>query len=531
MTAHLDEHAVDQELRQAERRARLLHAANQVGKQATAILKLDVLLPKTVDIICDAYGFYYAGIFLVDAAGKWAVLRAGRGAAGAVMIAQGHKLAVGGDSMIGWAMLNRQARIALDVGADRVHFKNPLLPHTRSEIALPLIVGERVFGALTVQSIEPSAFSQEDILTLQTMADHLAIAISNAMTLKQLELANAELLRTKTYEALTASTTQAIHWIGNKAVPITITIARIKTDLAAGEIDRQSLSEDLDLIDESARQIVEIKENLLGPAREQQPRPTLLADVVQAAAFHAGVPAAQLALEVMPKTPLVWADSTQLARAVANLMRNALEADASRLIVHISSAAEAGFVALEVRDDGTGIPAIQMDNIWAAFISSKPGHAGLGLPSCLHVVNQHHGQITLTSEVGKGTTARILLPAVESGETLQTEMLGPQQILLIDDEDPWAGLALQTLTFAGKHVTRSLALTGEPDLIIVDEALDARNIDDVLDAVQSAGLLDRTVVVSAALLVERATAYLQRGVKNVLLKPYTPPEFAELLNV
>ncbi|MDV7402779.1 GAF domain-containing protein, partial [Arthrospira platensis SPKY1] len=98
------------------------------------------------------------------------------------------------------------------------HFKNPYLPLTRSEMALPLVVGNKVLGAVTVQSTEERAFSDEDILTLQTMADQLAVAINNAHLLQELQRANESLLRAKTYEALTAATTQAIHWIGNKAL-------------------------------------------------------------------------------------------------------------------------------------------------------------------------------------------------------------------------------------------------------------------------------------------------------------------------
>jgi GAF domain-containing protein len=139
---------------------------------------MDELLPKTVDIICQAYGFYYAGIFLVDASGEWAALRAGYGKAGAAMLAEGHKLKVGGYSMIGASIYFREARIALDVGDEAVHFKNPHLPHTRSEMALPLVVGNKVLGAVTVQSIEESAFNSDDITTLQTMAEQLAIAIN-----------------------------------------------------------------------------------------------------------------------------------------------------------------------------------------------------------------------------------------------------------------------------------------------------------------------------------------------------------------
>ncbi len=208
-------------LARAQRRARLLEAAAQVGRDATSILDLDELMNKVVDIICDAYGFYYAGVFLVDESGEWAVLRAGRGEAGRKMIEAGHKLKVGGLSMIGTAIAQRKARIALDVGEEPVHFKNPYLPYTRSEMALPLVVGDQVIGAITVQSMEEAAFSDEDIASLQAMADQVAVAIRNAQLLKDLEEAHKELVRTKTFEAIATSTLEAIHWIGNKALPIT----------------------------------------------------------------------------------------------------------------------------------------------------------------------------------------------------------------------------------------------------------------------------------------------------------------------
>ena len=228
-----EQYAENQELlAQAERRARLLDAANAVGRGVASILDLDELLPKTVDIICEAYNFYYAGVFLVDDKKEYAVLRAGHGEAGKAMIDAGHKLKLGGNSMIGMAAYERKARISLDVGEEAVFFNNPYLPKTRSEMALPLCTGTACLGAVTVQSTEGAAFSDEDISTLQTMADHLAIAINNANLLKELERAHAKLLRTKTYEALSSATTEAIHWIGNKALPITTTAARMKEDLS-----------------------------------------------------------------------------------------------------------------------------------------------------------------------------------------------------------------------------------------------------------------------------------------------------------
>jgi GAF domain-containing protein/CheY-like chemotaxis protein len=519
-------------VRRAERRARLFQAANAVGQQVASILDLDQLLPRTVDIICEAYGFYYAGVFLIDDSGRWAVLRAGHGEAGAAMLARGHRLEVGGLSMVGTATRLREARIALDVGAERVHFKNPLLPHTRSEMALPLVAGDKVLGAVTVQSVEERAFSPDDILTLQTMADHLAIAINNALLLRELDRAHTELLQTKTYEALSAATTQAIHWIGNKALPMTSTLARLQGEATTGVVDVASLSEDLDLLAESTRLIVAVKEQLLGPAREQKPRAAFLDDLALAAAFQAGVPVASLTVKAAPDTPLVLGDTTQLTRALANLFQNALEASAQRVTVTLGPAE--GGVMLTLVDDGVGIPPELLDPIWAAFVTTKAApHTGLGLAACLHVVSQHHGRIALTSEPGRGTTIHLWLPARPATAVVAPpDFIGPPvNILVIDDDDPWSRFAAQTLVRAGKRVVCSTTIEGaaQADAILVDEALRAAPLADILRALAANGAIGKTVVVTTALSVERTTTCLKSGVKDVQLKPYTAAELSALL--
>jgi GAF domain-containing protein len=109
------------------------------------------------------------------------------------MVAAGHKLEVGGDSMIGTAVSSSQARIALNVGQEASFFRNPYLPNTRSEMALPLTSRGQVLGALSIQSELEDAFSPEDITALQTMADQLANAIENARLFEQTEIRAEEL--------------------------------------------------------------------------------------------------------------------------------------------------------------------------------------------------------------------------------------------------------------------------------------------------------------------------------------------------
>lgn len=167
-------------LLEARYRLDRLQTAAEVSRAASSILDIDELIDTSVNLIRDQFDFYYVGMFLIDQLGDWAVLRAGTGEAGKIQLAKNHRLKVGGESMIGWSVKHRKARIALDVGEDAVHFQNPDLPDTHSELALPLISRDDVIGALTVQSVERNAFSQEDITMLQTMADQLANAIANA---------------------------------------------------------------------------------------------------------------------------------------------------------------------------------------------------------------------------------------------------------------------------------------------------------------------------------------------------------------
>jgi GAF domain-containing protein/HAMP domain-containing protein len=191
MTARINTLVGSLEQRVAERTADLEHRAMQlttaaeVSRAASSTLNIERLLSQTVELIAGRFNLYYTGLFLIDEAGKWAVLQAGTGQAGQQMLAQGHRLKVGGTSMVGWCTANSQARIALDVGDEAVRFDNPLLPDTRSEMALPLSSRGRVIGALDVQSTEAAAFTKEDIEVLQTMADQLANAIDNARLFQQ----------------------------------------------------------------------------------------------------------------------------------------------------------------------------------------------------------------------------------------------------------------------------------------------------------------------------------------------------------
>jgi len=451
-----------------ERRHRLLETAARVGQLVTSILDLDDLLRYTVDIICSEFNFYYSGIFLLSEDSKWAVLRAGYGVPGRQMVEKNHRLPVDDHSMIGSSILKQQAQIVSDAVGEETRSKNPFLPDTRSEMALPLIAKSEVLGALTVQSDKLNAFAEEDVTSLQVMADHIAIALSNAQLLDKLAIANEELLRTKTFEAIATATGEAIHWVGNKAAPIPGSIKRVREDLnyllaLIGQLDESvwenaslraavetvkeeaemaglnlkaileemstmkpnrlsalvsvdSLIEDLDIAENSAKIILDIKEGLIGPARQRHDAAVSLREMITNTVENMGLPGGVVELEWSEDMPPAYVDARQVEQVFNNLIKNAWEAMVDspdpKICVHGRRDDDPSFVLVTVQDNGPGIPKELQEKIWVSFFTTKGGKGGtgLGLSSVMQIVNQHGGKIDLESETGKGAMFSVRLP-------------------------------------------------------------------------------------------------------------------------
>jgi GAF domain-containing protein len=175
------------------RRVEQFEIASQVAREISGETDLERLLNTAANLIRDRFGFYHVGIFLNDEKEEFAVLRAATGEAGRQMLERGHRLKIGEIGIVGNVVSRGEARITMDVVDDVVHYKNPLLPETRSELALPLRSGEHTIGALDVQSVEPNAFSQEDVRILQTIGDQLAIAFQKTRLVDQLSHSLEEL--------------------------------------------------------------------------------------------------------------------------------------------------------------------------------------------------------------------------------------------------------------------------------------------------------------------------------------------------
>jgi GAF domain-containing protein/HAMP domain-containing protein len=165
---------------QVAERTKLLSATNEVARVASSSLDPDTMLTSVINLFTEQFGYYFAAFYFLDPSEKWAELKEATGDAGKLLKQNHHRLEVLGKSMVGGAIREKSARIAQIASEEKQRFENPLLPYTRSEIALPLIVGSRILGALNVQSTKESDFGPDAINTMQNMAGQVAVALENA---------------------------------------------------------------------------------------------------------------------------------------------------------------------------------------------------------------------------------------------------------------------------------------------------------------------------------------------------------------
>ncbi len=179
-----EEHA-NEKIAELNKHATQLEAAALVVRAAVEVRDLKELLNTVVQQIGQLFEYYHAGIFLVDVSRENIILQAASSSGGKQMIERGYRQEIGRHGIVGYAAFQKSPRIAQDVGVDAVFFNNPDLPDTHSEVALPLTVQGRLIGVLDIQSRARNAFSTNDVYTLQTMADQVALAIENARLIEE----------------------------------------------------------------------------------------------------------------------------------------------------------------------------------------------------------------------------------------------------------------------------------------------------------------------------------------------------------
>lgn len=415
-------------LEESRRRAEELQTAAEIARDTTGTLALDDLLSRAVELIRDRFSYYHATIFLLDDSGSDAVVHASTGQAGKEMKARGHKLAVGSNSVIGYVTRVGEPLVINDTLQDPIHRPNPLLPETRAELGIPLKIGDRVTGALDVQSTRINAFSPADISVLQILTDQLAIAVENARAFELSVQAVEEMRKADQLKSqFLANMSHELRTPLNSIIGFSRVILK-GIDGPITDVQEQ----DLKAIYNSGQHLLSLINDILDLSKIEAGKMELafedyvnFAEVIQSVLPTAIGLVKDKPIEVIHQIeadlPPVRADPTKVRQVLLNLLSNAAKfTDEGSILIKAekhSNVMNKSEVWVRITDTGSGISKEDQAKLFLPFSqvdaspSRKTGGSGLGLSICRRLIEMHGGRIWLESEPGKGSTFIFTLPA------------------------------------------------------------------------------------------------------------------------
>jgi GAF domain-containing protein/HAMP domain-containing protein len=185
----------DRELRELatelQQRTQALETITEISRRLTTILDIDQLLQEVVANIQNTFGYYHVHIYIINQTTGDLVMREGTGEVGRRLKAKGHRLKAG-QGIVGKVARSGEAFFAENVDEVPDFVRNPLLPKTQAELAVPIRKGDTILGVLDMQSEEVGSFSEEDLNLMQSIADQVAVVLENTRLFRQAQAAAVE---------------------------------------------------------------------------------------------------------------------------------------------------------------------------------------------------------------------------------------------------------------------------------------------------------------------------------------------------
>jgi len=408
-------------LAEQERLTSELETVAQVSTAASTILEVDALLQSVVDLSRSSFDLYHTHIYLVNETSNKLVLKAGAGNVGRLMTLEGREISLDAESVVARAARTRQGVIENNVRKTLDFLPHPLLPNTQSEMAVPMVVGDKLVGVLDLQSDEEDRFTEEELQIQKTLAAQIAVAVENAQQyaeqvqtatkLRELDQLKSEFLASMSHELRTPLNS-------------IIGFADVLLEGLDGNLNER-MEEDVRLIRESGSHLRELIGDILDMSKIEAGRMELryeevdlrqmANDLISTANPLAQEKSLSLYLDLDEKVDVIQADRTRLRQVFWNIMGNAIKFT-DKGSVTLSIQAKDEHVLCSIRDTGIGIKEENIHVVFEQFrqidggLNRAAGGTGLGMPITKKLVELHGGTIWIESVVGQGTTFLFTLP-------------------------------------------------------------------------------------------------------------------------
>ncbi|MBX3057630.1 MAG: GAF domain-containing protein [Anaerolineae bacterium] len=410
-------------LSEQERLTAELETVAQVSTVASTILEADALLQAVVDLSKTSFNLYHVHIYLLNETGRKLVLKAGAGNVGRLMALEGREIAIDADSLVARAARTRQGVLENNVRKTVDFLPHPLLPNTQAEMAVPMILGDKLVGVLDLQSDTIDSFSHEDLKIQRTLASQIAIAIENARQyaeqvetskkLREVDQLKSEFLASMSHELRTPLNS-------------IIGFADVLLEGLDGDLNER-MEEDVRLIRESGRHLRELIGDILDMSKIEAGRMELryedvdmrqmANDIMATAQPLAQQKGLDMYLDLDDAVSTVRIDRTRIRQVLWNIMGNAIKFT-DKGSVSLSMRDEGSHLLVAIRDTGIGIKEENIPIVFEQFrqidggLNRAASGTGLGMPITKKLVEIHGGDIWIESVYGQGTTFFFTLPYV-----------------------------------------------------------------------------------------------------------------------
>ncbi len=532
-------------LEEARRRALELQTAAEITRDTTSTLSLDALLPRMVHLIKERFNFYHVSIFLTEDGSSNAVIIESTGDAGRILKERNYRVKSGSRSAVGQVLATGEPVVINDASRSEIFTYMPMLSDTRSEISLPLKLGERILGVLDAQSARMNSFAPGDVTVFQTLADQIAIAIDNARSYELVQKAVEDMREVDRMKSqFLANMSHELRTPLNSIIGFSRVILK-GIDGPINDIQQQDLS----AIYNSGQHLLNLINDVLDLSKIEAGKMELSFGDLDITEIVNSVMSTAIGLvkdkpielkKIVPENlPKVRGDTTRIRQVLLNLISNAAKfTDEGTVTIEVSiKTGPSGKLELmtEVTNSGPGIAAEDQHKLFQPFSqvdnspTRKTGGTGLGLSICRSLMEMHHGSIGLNwSEVGTGCRFFFSLPLPDQAELDEAQPDGDTHtILAIDDDMQVIKLYQRYLNPHGYHVVAlndplkavERVLEVKPFAITLDVMMPQKDGWSVLQELKNHPETRNIPIIVCSILEEEEKGF-NLGASDYLVKPF-----------
>lgn len=419
--------------------AHLLETTQQALKETNALYRIiqglvasldpQELIKEVVNLLQKNFGYYHVHIYILDLETGGLIMREGSGEIGRQLKEQGHCLRAG-EGIVGYTVETGAPFFTNNV--DKVFFfvRNPLLPNTKSELAVPVKIGNQIFGVLDIQQIPPARLTQRDLQLVNAVADQLAIALQKANLYSDLQAAlrkekaiRNQMVQSERLVIMGRLLASVSHELNNPLQTIQNALFLLRKEKGIslqGQLD-------LDIVLSEVERMSALLERLRStyrPIKAEDFLPTqinhLIEDIYALISTHLRHNEITYEFHPDPELPLIPALPNQIRQVIVNLLMNAVEAmtTGGKLTVSTKLLQDSNEVLLTVSDSGPGIAPDLLQNVFDPFVTNKQTGTGLGLAISYDIVMKHRGRITAENNPDEdmpGALFKVWLPIKNMG--------------------------------------------------------------------------------------------------------------------